>query len=51
MVAAAAVDGAARSSVGAAVVDAAAAKMDGMRNYNQNHVGDGARGHTAVGYC
>ena len=48
--AAAAVDGMAPLSVGAAVVAAAAvaaAKMNGRSG--QNHVGDGARGHTVVG--
>ena len=47
---AAAVDGMAPLSVGAAVVAAAAvaaAKMNGRSG--QNHVGDGARGHTVVG--
>ena len=48
--AAAAVDGMAPLSVGVAVLAAAvvaAVKMNGRSG--QNHVGDGARGHTAVG--
>ncbi len=52
VVVAAAVDGMAPLSVGATVVDAAvvaAVKMNGRSG--QNHVGDGAHGHTVVDCC